>query len=78
LTSFIPLFQKASIDFNMFLFTFRKDLTAFQFKKYDPNALPDVIREVWKFLFTTAGNASSSIRLAFLGSPFLTAMASGP
>jgi hypothetical protein len=56
--------ESSNTDLNIFLFSFRKDLTASQFKKYSAADRLDVICEVWKFLRTTAGNSSSSIRHA--------------
>jgi hypothetical protein len=51
-------------DLNGFLYKFRREVTAAQFKKYSEAERPERFRQVWQFLLTTAGHASSTIRLA--------------
>ena len=51
-------------EVNKILYNFQHQVNAFIFTKYQLAEIPDIFRLIWKLLLTTAGNQSSTTRLA--------------
>ncbi|OHT04979.1 hypothetical protein TRFO_27427 [Tritrichomonas foetus] len=51
-------------DVNKILYNFQHQVNAFVFTRYKIVDVPEIFRNIWKLLLTTAGNQSSTTRLA--------------